>query len=144
MTIARIVAWVFAGGWRWIAGGVIAMAIGWLTWAIWDAGYQTAAQACGASAARARAEKAERERDAAGALAKSSQQTAAELAARDLSAQEQLRDLQSEIERLRAAVRPGLPALVGADRRDGRPRDDPLLDDACGLTDRGLRVLDGR
>ncbi|MDC7787986.1 hypothetical protein PQJ75_13905 [Rhodoplanes sp. TEM] len=130
MTIARIVAWTLAGGWKKLLLVLVALAIGWLVWAIWDAGYQTAEQKCDAAAALARARKAERERDAAGTLATSQQQTAAALAARDLAAQEQIRDLTSEIERLRAAARPGVAPGAGA-----------LLDDRCGLTDRGLQLL---
>lgn len=144
MTVARIVAWIVAGGWRKLASGAAVLALGWLVWAIWDAGYQTAEQKCDAAAAKAAVEKMVRERMAADVLADSTKQTVAELQARDLAAQEQLRDLQSEIERLRAAVAPGGPGLVGAPARGDRAHGDRLLDDGCGLTDRGLRVLDGR
>ncbi|MDC7787344.1 hypothetical protein PQJ75_13645 [Rhodoplanes sp. TEM] len=135
MTIARIIAWLVGGGWRWLLGAAAAIAFAWFVWAVWDAGYQTAEQKCDAAAAKARVAKLENELAAATSLAESARRTAAELAAQDAAAQERHRDLQSEIESLRAA-RPGASAAAR--------RSDRLLDDACGLTDRGLRLLDGR
>ncbi|MBK5960577.1 hypothetical protein CCR97_20585, partial [Rhodoplanes elegans] len=65
--------------------------------------------------------------------AESAQATARRLQEQDATAQERHRELQSEIEILRAAGRPG-----GAARKSGGPG---LLDGRCDLTDRGVRFF---
>lgn len=126
MSAAAIIAWIVRGGWRWIAGAAAALAIGWLGWAVWDAGYQDAERKCDAAAARAEADKLRLERDAAHAAAARASATAAELQVQDQAARERQRDLESEIGALRNAARPGGGGL---------------LTDRCDLTDRGVRFF---
>ncbi|RAI37535.1 hypothetical protein CH338_15775 [Rhodoplanes elegans] len=138
MSPAAIVAWVVASGWRKIAAGAAVLAAGWLAWAIWDAGYQTAEQACDAAAAKAEVARLKTQLGAAKNLAESAQATARRLQEQDATAQERHRELQSEIEILRAAGRPGGAAGKGGKGGKSGPG---LLDGRCDLTDRGVRFF---
>ncbi len=128
-----ILAWIVAGGWRYVAGALAVAAVIGSYVTAFGYGYSTAAAKCEATALQAKLDKVTIERDAAIALQHRAADTVKQLEAANAEAQERARDLQLERDKAH-----GQPATQDEKRQ---PNASALVDDRCRLTDRGVRFF---
>lgn len=128
-----IVAWIVAGGWRYVAGALAVAAVIGSYAAAFGYGYSSATAKCEAKALQAKLDKVMVERDAAIALQHRAADTAQQLEAANAQAQARARDLQLELDQARDR-----PAAQDEKRK---PNASALVDDHCRLTGAGVRFF---
>jgi hypothetical protein len=133
MMEARIVVWLVKGGWRWVAGAAVVIAIGLLEIAVWNAGYETADEKCEATAKQAQIEKLQLELMIATAQIESEQETVRKMQAKDADAQARQQVLQTEVATLRDHR-----------RKESKGKRDALVNPRCDLTHRGVQFFTRR
>ncbi|MDQ2084690.1 hypothetical protein RA307_31300 [Xanthobacteraceae bacterium Astr-EGSB] len=129
----RIVVWFLGGGWRWIAGAAVVVAIAGLFYATWYAGYEDAAAKCDAAAKQAQIDKLRLEIKTANAVAEGAQETAETLRSKAKEAQQRRQQLDDEIKTLRERLSQA--------PKPGRKAKNALVDGRCDLTSRGVRFF---
>jgi hypothetical protein len=131
MTMAGVIKFFVAGGWKYAAGGAVMLALAGLGYALYSAGFESAEQKCNVAALKAENEKLKTELATAHDLIVSAQATAKLLRAARVTSEARQQQLAAEIDLLR---RQGAKGKTHAKR-------DALVDARCDFTARGVQFF---